>query len=68
MRDSVLERVIEAAKGQAALARLLGISSQAISQWDRCPVERARQVSEITKIPLHELRPDLWDPPAEAAE
>lgn len=68
MRDQILERAIEAANGPAALARELGITSQAISQWGRCPIDRARQISEITKIPLHELRPDVWEPPVQAAE
>lgn len=56
--------------GPVELARRLTaagqpISSQAVGQWSEVPVKRAKAVSEITGIPLHELRPDLWDPPSE---
>ncbi|CAH2606448.1 protein of unknown function (plasmid) [Rhodovastum atsumiense] len=37
---------------------------QSVSQWRRVPAGRARSVAQATSIPLHELRPDLWDPPA----
>lgn len=69
MRDSGLERAITAAGGTAKLATAIGITSQAISQWARVPVERARDVNAATGIPLHELRPDIWEPDsAQAAE
>jgi hypothetical protein len=31
-----------------------------ISQWKKIPAERAHLISELTGIPLHDLRPDLW--------
>lgn len=68
MRDVALSRAIKAVGGTARLADELGVTSQAISQWDRCPIERARQVEDATGVPRHELRPDIFDVPAEAAE
>jgi len=55
---------IKATRGlKARIARGLGITTGAVAQWDRVPAERAPAVAEITGIPLHELRPDLWPPP-----
>lgn len=48
-----------------ALGRRLDVSHSTILRWasGRVPAERARAVSDATGIPLHELRPDLFDPP-----
>ena len=46
-----------------ALAKKLGISGGAISQWTAVPPMRVVEVERITKIPRHVLRPDLYDPP-----
>lgn len=61
-----LRRATKAAGGQAALAAKLGISAQAISQWDEVPPLRVLAVEEISGVSRHELRPDLY--PAETAE
>ena len=58
--DDALDKAITAAGGAAALARHLGITSQAISQWDRVPVTRAAAVERLTGIPRAELRPDVF--------
>lgn len=58
--DTALDKAIKAAGGAAALARHLGITSQAISQWDRVPLGRLAQVHRLTGIPLAELRPDVF--------
>jgi DNA-binding transcriptional regulator YdaS (Cro superfamily) len=42
------------------IAKALGITTQAISQWKRVPAERVSQVSEATGIPVQDLRPDLF--------
>lgn len=48
------------AKGTAAkLARELGITKGAISQWGRVPAERVAAVSAVTGISAADLRPDL---------
>ena len=54
---------ITAMGSKAALARRLGVRQQAVDQWIYVPHKRVRDVARITKIPLHVLRPDLYDPP-----
>ena len=36
------------------------ITPQAISQWKKIPAERAHLISELTGVPLHDPRSDLW--------
>ena len=64
MTDPTIRRVVDAAGGATALASQLGIKAPSIYSWSRIPAARAGRISEITGIPRHELRPDLWDPPA----
>jgi DNA-binding transcriptional regulator YdaS (Cro superfamily) len=77
-RDEALDRAIEAAGGPAALAAFITeqqeqITTQAISQWRRCPVNRVLVVERATadektgkpRVTRHELRPDIY-PPEEA--
>jgi DNA-binding transcriptional regulator YdaS (Cro superfamily) len=50
----------KAAAGSAAtLARKLGVTRQALSQWDRVPITRVLDVERLTGVPRHELRPDF---------
>jgi DNA-binding transcriptional regulator YdaS (Cro superfamily) len=63
--ELAVTRAIDHSGGAPALAlalTLLGspISSQAIYQWKRVPIERARFVAKITGIPVSVLRPDVW--------
>lgn len=39
------------------------ICKQAVSRWDRVPVNRVREVSAITGIPAYEIRPDIFERP-----
>jgi DNA-binding transcriptional regulator YdaS (Cro superfamily) len=55
-----LQQAIDAAGGAAALARQLGITVQAISQWRQVPAERVVAVSRATRVPVTLLRPDLY--------
>lgn len=64
-RDPIVLRAVEAADGAAALARQLGIERQAVSQWRRIPVHHVLTIEQLTGIPRHELRPDVY--PADAA-
>lgn len=42
------------------IARELGISTQAISQWERVPAEHVLTVARLTEMSPRELRPDLY--------
>ena len=59
-RDEGLAAAIKAAGGLRPLARELGMSVQAFSEWKRVPVHRILQVEAVTKIPREKLRPDLY--------
>ena len=65
-RTEALKRALKAAGGLAGLADPLGISIQAISQWDEVPPLRVLAVERVTGVPRHELRPDLYPAPSEA--
>lgn len=47
------------------LANQLGVYASALSQWTQVPATRAAEVSTVTGIPLHELRPDVFPAPKE---
>jgi DNA-binding transcriptional regulator YdaS (Cro superfamily) len=70
MSREIIERAIEAAGGQTALAKALGIKTQAISQWKHngVPAEKALAVERASggKVKCHELRPDVFPAPAPA--
>jgi DNA-binding transcriptional regulator YdaS (Cro superfamily) len=51
----------------AKVARELGITRAAVTMWRRVPAERVAAVERVTGIPPHELRPDLFPAPVEAA-
>ncbi|WP_183507899.1 transcriptional regulator [Methylobacterium brachythecii] len=60
MGQTPLERAIEAAGGPKALGVAIGISSQAISQWQVCPPLRVLEVERASGVSRHDLRPDLY--------
>lgn len=59
-----LEAALKRIGGPTKLAKLLGIGPSAVTQWRRVPAERVPELARLTNIPRHELRPDLWEPPA----
>ncbi len=63
--DESLERAIQRAGGQTALAAELELKPQAVQQWSRVPAERVLDVARATKFEVtpHELRPDLYPDP-----
>ncbi|NNM74813.1 Cro/CI family transcriptional regulator [Enterovirga aerilata] len=60
MRAEGIEQAIRAAGSIGALARALGISQPAVSNWRRIPADRVVKVEEVTGIPRAVLRPDLY--------
>lgn len=58
---------------QKAFAEQLGVTQGLVWQWitgrTRIKAERARQIERATDgaVQAHELRPDLFDPPADRA-
>jgi DNA-binding transcriptional regulator YdaS (Cro superfamily) len=63
-KSEALRRAIKNVGGLAGLAAPLGISEQAISQWDEVPPLRVLAVERVSGVPKEELRPDLY--PVEA--
>jgi DNA-binding transcriptional regulator YdaS (Cro superfamily) len=61
--ESPKDRAVRAAGGVTRLSEALDVSRSAVSQWRRVPAERVLKVEEITKVPRHELRPDIYPPP-----
>ena len=59
-----LEAAIAAAGNAMRLAEHLGITSEAVYQWDKCPVARVLEIERLTGVSRHDLRPDIY--PVEA--
>lgn len=63
-----IAQIIRAAGGQSKIARRFGIQRQAVNGWRRVPAERALLVAEMSGLPLHKIRPDLYPPSAAASD
>jgi DNA-binding transcriptional regulator YdaS (Cro superfamily) len=61
--DPGLDAAIIAVGGARELARRLGISHSAVSQWTKVPAERLVEVERVTGVLREILRPDLYRPP-----
>jgi DNA-binding transcriptional regulator YdaS (Cro superfamily) len=59
-----LRKAIEAAGTAAKLARAVGVTPQALGQWDECPPKRVLAVEAATNgaVTRYELRPDIYGP------
>jgi len=62
-----LDEAIKHFGGQSILAKALGVSSMAISQWKKrgVPASRAVEIETATNggVPRHLIRPDLFGLP-----
>jgi DNA-binding transcriptional regulator YdaS (Cro superfamily) len=67
MSNTALKKAIENAGGCAALAKKLGISPPAVSQWKRVPHTRVLTVEKLTGVSRYQLRPDLYGSSPEVA-
>ena len=45
---------------QSALARHIGVTRQAISDWPVVPIDRLKEVEKFTGISREKLRPDIF--------
>ncbi len=64
MRPTPIAEAIKKAGSVKALAEAAGVKPQAISQWRQVPIDRVARIAEALGMPRHELRPDVFDPPA----
>ncbi|KJZ10899.1 hypothetical protein TW86_13500 [Halomonas sp. S2151] len=60
--EQAMQEAIRIAGGAAALSREIGISSQAISQWNVVPAARVMAVVKAAggKVSVNQLRPDIF--------
>lgn len=58
--ETPLTRAALAAGGFPSLAGKLGVTRQALYQWKRVPAQHVLKIEALTKVPRHELRPDLY--------
>lgn len=59
-KSESLMRAIERAGGQASFAKLIGVTAQAVSQWNEVPPLRVLEVERVSGVSRSELRPDLY--------
>jgi DNA-binding transcriptional regulator YdaS (Cro superfamily) len=55
-----LQRAIEQAGGQTALAKAIGIAKQSVRKWSIAPPERVLEIERISGVPRTALRPDIF--------
>jgi len=63
----IAEYMLAKGLNDAALGALIGVSGDLVRLWRLgqrvVGAKRVLKVEEVTKIPRHELRPDLYPPP-----
>lgn len=67
VKDAALLKAIEAV-GASAIAVACGITRQGVSDWKRVPPGRVLTVEQVSGVPRHELRPDIFPPPEAVAD
>lgn len=61
-----LRKAINICGSEAELARRVGVTGQAVNQWDVAPHRRAIEIEKATggQVSRHDLCPDLYPPEA----
>lgn len=59
-RPKIIDRVFAFYGGPSALAAHLGLTRQAVWQWQVIPLRHLKRIATETKIPRQKLRPDLY--------
>jgi DNA-binding transcriptional regulator YdaS (Cro superfamily) len=67
-QPKIVKQAIRAAGSGAALGKALGLTRQAIYQWERIPVEHVLLIERLTGLPRHQQRPDIYPDPAAEVE
>lgn len=73
MSRKALQRAVDNAGGQKPLADKIGTTQSNVWYWltrakNGIPAEWVGRVADVTGVPPHELRPDLYARPARLAE
>ena len=61
-QENAFQRACKIIGSAAAVARALGVTKGAVSQWSVVPADRVIPVAQATgwRVTPHELRPDLY--------
>lgn len=60
--DDGLAKAIGAIGSVSELAKGIGLSVQAVSQWPRVPAERCIEIEQLCGVSRYVLRPDIYGP------
>jgi DNA-binding transcriptional regulator YdaS (Cro superfamily) len=63
MRAQIVQIVIDTYGTARAVGEACGITGQAVSQWDKVPIEHVFTIERDTGIPREVLRPDVYGAP-----
>lgn len=55
--------LVKMAGGPVIVARELGLTHGAVSQWRRVPAQHVVKMAMLAGIPAHQIRPDVFPAP-----
>lgn len=56
-----LEKVVQKVGSKYRLAKLLGLTPQAVYAWDKVHCDYVAEVRKITGLSVKQIRPDFWE-------